>query len=73
MRPIIELAFLDDVWCLKESSLSIHTPKSFSHVVSSSFTGKKFYMVSDTVWERVKDLMRSKNISCYFSIYRDNI
>ena len=40
MRPSIELAFLDDVavWCLNESSMSIHTPKSFSHVVSSSFT-----------------------------------
>ena len=40
MRPSIEFAFLDveAVWCLKESSLSIHTPKSFSHVVSSSFT-----------------------------------
>ena len=38
MRPSIEFAFLDaDAgWCLKESSLSIHTP--FSHVVSSSFT-----------------------------------
>ena len=31
MRPSIEFTFLevDDVWCLKESSLSIHTPKSF--------------------------------------------
>ena len=40
MRPSIEFAFLDAdaVWCLNESSLSIHTPKSFSHVVSSSFT-----------------------------------
>ena len=40
MRPSIEFAFLDAdvVWCLKESSLSIHTPKSFSHVVSSSFS-----------------------------------
>ena len=39
-RHSIEFAFLDadDVWCLKESSLSIHTPKSFSHVVSVSFT-----------------------------------
>ena len=37
-RPSIDFALLDDVWCLKESSLSIHTPKSFSHVVSSSFT-----------------------------------
>ena len=40
MRPSIEFAFLDAdaVWFLNESSLSIHTPKSFSHVVSSSFT-----------------------------------
>ena len=40
MRPSIELSFLDaDVlWCLKKSSLFIHTPKSFSHVVSCSFT-----------------------------------
>ena len=32
MRPSIEFVFLDAdaVWCLKESSLSIHTPKSFS-------------------------------------------
>ena len=39
MRPSIEFASLDAyaVWCFKESSLSIHTPKSFSHVVSSSF------------------------------------
>ena len=34
MRPSIEFSFLDAdaVWCLNESSLSIHTPKSFSHV-----------------------------------------
>ena len=34
MRPSIEFAFLDAdaVWCLNESSLSIHTPKSFSRV-----------------------------------------
>ena len=40
MRPSIEFVFLDAdaVWCLNESSLSIHTPKSFAHVVSSSFT-----------------------------------
>ena len=40
MRPSVEFAFVDAdaLWCLKESSLSIHTPKSFSHVVSSSFT-----------------------------------
>ena len=37
MRPSIEFAFLDAdaVWCLNESSLSIHTPKSFSHVFFS--------------------------------------
>ena len=39
MRPSIEFAFLDAdaVWCLKESSLSIHTPKSFSHTACFLF------------------------------------
>ena len=47
MRPSIEFAFLDGdaVWCLNESSLSIPTPKSFSHVVSSS----TFYSLSCVV------------------------
>ena len=35
IRPSIEFFYADAVWCLKGRSSSIHTPKSFSHVVSS--------------------------------------